>query len=281
MRVEWQTFTGGHQTVEAQFYFPTAPSDRLVLMCSGFPGAGATRFEQRHAAALAESGYTLCVIKHAGIRTDGPDAPFMINNAMRLHQARQKNETHLGGGPSTIQAWLNEPFIILDQLRHAFKRIDVIGNSFGAVAALWSLIKPGAPIDKIRTLLLYAGAQGVDSDPVQGIMRIWNPMFLSAPVITDKITLDSPASVSAGLKQAYADIAAKAKSLPASITLKYLVVAQDELLKFSDTQAFKNDVMGGRGEIIVDDLDKAYPAQGLLAHDTPDYPSDMLMELLA
>jgi hypothetical protein len=240
---------------------------------------GGTRFEQRHAAALAQLGHTVGVIKHAGTRLDVPDAPFMVNNAARLMQARQKGEKHLGGGPSTLKAWLNEPRIILNALRDAFPRIDVIGNSFGAIAALWSLIQQDAPLEKIKTLLLMAGAQGLPDDPAGVLIRVWNLALLSAPVIWDKITLDPPLSIIATMKEAYGEIAAKAGALPQSIHLEYLVAAQDELLKLSDTEKFDDKIMGGRGDITIAD-DRAYPAHGLLAHDTPDYPTEELLKLL-
>lgn len=282
MQVTWQTFESDGQIVEAQFYAPESKSDRLVLFCPGFPGRGGTIFEQRHAGALAESGYTVCVIKHAGTRIDGPDAPYMINNASRLMKARQKGETHLGGGPSTVANWLNEPFIVLDALRDAFARIDIIGNSFGAVSALISLLREGAPVGKIGTLLFMAGAQGVDADPVNGIMRVWNPVFLATPAIWEKITLDTPLSISLTMKQAYADIEQKAAAaLPESMKIVYLVVTGDEILKVSDTEHFRDRVMKGRGELVLDTIDRAYPAHGFMAHDTPDYPTEKLMELLS
>lgn len=281
MHVTWQKFHEGDQIVEVQFFAPDAPSRRLILFCPGFPGRGGTIFEQRHAAALAQfKGHTVGVIKHAGTRIDGPDAPYMINNAARLMEARQKGEKYLGGGPSTVANWLKEPLIVLNALRDAFAHIDVIGNSFGAVSALWSLVQEGAPRDKIKTLLLYAGAQGVDDNPMTGIMRIWNPMFLAAPAIWEKVTLDEPLSICATMKDAYAMIAEKAPKLPQNIDLKYLVVKNDEILKMADTEAFRTKIMQGRGDIVVDETGCAHPAYGFLAHDTPDYPTEKLMELL-
>jgi hypothetical protein len=280
MQVTWQKFHEGGQTVEVQFFAPESPSHRLILFCPGFPGRGGTMFEQRHAAALAQfRGHTVGIIKHAGTRLDGPDAPFMVNNAGRLLEARQKGEKHLGGGPSTVANWLKEPLIVLDKLRDAFSHIDVIGNSFGAVSALWSLIQPSAPVDKIKTLMLYAGAQGVDSDPFTGIMRVWNPVYLSTPAIWEKVTLDEPMSINATMKQAYADIAEKAGHLPHGMEIQYVVVDNDEILNPADTEAFKHHVMGGRGHIHIAG-DRAYPAYGIMAHDTPDFPTEKLMELL-
>lgn len=280
MQLTWQKFHQDGQTVEVQFFAPESRSDRLVLFCPGFPGRGATLFEQRHATALAQAGMTVAVIKHAGTRLDGPDAPFMVNNAVRLMEGRAAGDRHLGGGPSTVAHWLKEPQIVLNALRDAFARIDIIGNSFGAVSALWSLIQSDAPLAKIKTLLLYAGAQGVDSDPVNGIMRVWNPMFLAAPALAEKIEIDAPMSVNQTMKNAYADIAAKAGTLPAHIDIRYLVVTGDEILKVADSEHFRDQIMQDRGDIVLDTIDRAYPAHGLLAHDTPDYPTEKLMELL-
>lgn len=281
MQVTWQKFHEGGQIVEVQFYAPEKPSSKLILMCAGFPGMGGTRFEQRHAAALCEfKGHTVGIIKHAGTRLDVPDAPFMVNNAARLMEARKQGEKHLGGGPSTAAHWLKEPLIVLDKLRDAFTHIDIIGNSFGAVSAFWSLIQAGAPVDKIKNLVLLAGGQGVDSDPYTGIMRIWNPLFLSVPAIWERVSLDEPQSIFDTMKQAYDDIATHAGKLPHSMNIHYLVVENDELLRNSDTEHFKQHVMGGRGHIHILG-DNAYPTYGLLAHDTPDLTTEKLMEFLS
>ncbi len=52
MKVTWHKFDG----VEAQVFEPDAGSSAAILFCPGFPGMGATIFEQRHAAALVEEG---------------------------------------------------------------------------------------------------------------------------------------------------------------------------------------------------------------------------------
>lgn len=282
VRLTWQTFDGAGQNVEAQLWqSTTAPqATRLVLFCPGFPGAGAGHFEQRHAAALAHSGADILVIKHAGTRLDTPFAPAVVNNAQRLFEGRKHGHTHLGGGPSTAAQWLREPLIVLQALAHRYARIDMIGNSFGAVSALWSLCQPQAPLDRVGTLLLYAGAQGVDDgNPVIGIMRVWHPMLLANPMIAERVSLDPPQAIHDTMQAAYAEIAAKAPYLPHSISVTSLVVAADEILKRSDAEAFH--ALLGRGQIVDDTLDRAYPTANLLAHDTPDYTTEKLMELLS
>lgn len=278
MRIDWHVYHHEGRSCEVQLWEPDGPCEKLLLFCPGFPGRGGTMFEQRHAATFVEAGYTVAVIKHAGTRLDGPDAPFIVNNGARLAKGRREKETHLGGGPSTMLNWLWEPHTALKALQPAFKQIDIYGNSFGAISMLWSLTRPDAYFDNIRTLACVAGAQGVDTDPISGAMRVWSPMHLMNPIFWEKITLDDPNSIHDTMKIAYAEIAARAPSFPAHVRLKYLVVMQDEILKLSDTQAFKK-VMGDRGDIVIDDIDRAYPAMGFIAHDMADYPTEKLLEL--
>ena len=157
MIVSWKTFESHGRQVEAQVWEPAQPTDKCIIFCPGFPGAGATVFEQRHAAALADAGYALVVLRHKGTRLDGPHAPAMVNNASRL----SLGGTHIGGGPATINEWLAEPLTALRVLAAEYAHIDIIGNSFGALSSLWSLTRADAPLDNVRHLVLLAGAQGV------------------------------------------------------------------------------------------------------------------------
>jgi pimeloyl-ACP methyl ester carboxylesterase len=280
MKVEWTVFKHGGRVVEGQVFEPNTTSRKLILFCPGFPGAGATVFEQRHAASLVDAGYTLVVLKHNGTRLQGPQAPQMINNASRLMQARVNGETHLGGGPSTAGDWLLEPLTALGILADKFDDIHIIGNSFGALSSMWSLTMPDAPVEKVRTLLLMAGAQGFHGggNPAD-VMRIWRPEFVSVARITEKVTLNAPDQVVADIRECYQELPIRIKDLTTDIKLKYLVVSHDELLHLSDTEEFQAAI-GGRGEVFIDDIDKAYPDHGLIAHDMPDYPTEKLLEIL-
>jgi hypothetical protein len=113
MRVHWRVFQHGDQHVEGQIWEPEQPTGRVILFCPGFPGAGATLFEQRHAATLTREGYAVVVLRHCGTRLDNPAAPMMVNNGERLFLGRRDNQTHLGGGPSTVEYWLSEPLTAL------------------------------------------------------------------------------------------------------------------------------------------------------------------------
>lgn len=275
MKVSWHRFDG----VEAQVFEPVAGSNAVILFCPGFPGMGGTVFEQRHAAALVDEGYAVYVIKHKGTKLSGALAPVLVNNAARLAQGRAIDETHIGGGPAMIMEWMTEPLKALNVLHTAYDTIHVVGNSFGALSSLWSMTEEGAPLAKVKSLLLYAGAQGMD-DGEFGIMRIWKPEFLMAPRITDKVTLNDPFDVVKTINDVYRVLPRRVtEKLPPSIDLKYLVVERDELLNLADTKAFQAAI-GGRGEIVMDTVDHGWPDYGLLAHDTPNYTTEDLLTLI-
>lgn len=275
MKVTWEKFDG----VEAQVFAPYAGTRTVILFCPGFPGMGGTVFEQRHAAALVAEGYGVYVIKHKGTKLSGAMAPVLVNNAARLMQGRKADEKYIGGGAATIEDWLEEPYKALNVLHTAFDTIHVIGNSFGALSALWSMTQEDAAISKVKSLLLYAGAQGVDDGTEDGIMRVWQPEFLMASRITDKVTLNDPFDVVARLGKTYRSLPDRVKALPEAIALSYLVVDRDEILRVSDTKAFQAAI-GGRGKIVIDTEDHAWPEHGLLAHDTPNYKTEDLLALI-
>lgn len=279
MRVSWHSFEARGRRAEAQLWAPDAGSRRLILFCPGFPGVGATLFEQRHAATLVQAGYEIAVLRHAGTRLDSPSAPLMINNALRLSQARAAGETLLGGGPSCVADWLYEPLTALEALAPRYQHIVVIGNSFGALSCLWSLTEEGAPVAAVRHILLMAGAQGACADGGKtDVMRIWRPEFVGHPLVTGKVALEDPQVLVETMGRVYRDLPGRAAGLPAGIGLTYLVVAQDELLRLSDTEAFRA-ALGGRGTVVIDDIDRAYPDHHLMAHEMPDYPTEMLAAL--
>lgn len=280
MRVHWTVFEDGDNHVEAQIWEPEQVIDKVILFCPGFPGMGAPHFEQRHVATLAQEGYAIVVLRHCGTRLDSPTAPAMVNNGARLRHGRQNNQTHLGGAPSTVEYWLSEPLIALKTLTNIYQHIYVLGNSFGALSSLWSLTTPGAPLDKVRQLILVAGAQGVISeDPAQDIMRIWKPEYLTVSKITDKVSLDAPENTVSTLKNCYEALPERTWLLPPEIKMTYLVVTKDELMNRGDSERFQA-VIGRRGAIVMDDIDQPYYEHGLMAHDMPDYPTEKLLALI-
>lgn len=281
MKVTWCRLEAEGEAVEAQLFEPLGGSRILILFCPGFPGAGATVFEQRHAAALVEEGYSLAVLRHAGTRLDGPAAPAMINHAGRLRQGRVRGESHIGGGPSTLTTWLHEPLTALHALGDFYDEIIVIGNSFGALSALWSLTAPGAPLGPIRRLILLAGAQGFSAGVPGDTLRIWKPAFIAMPRIVERVSLGDPAVEAAVIKDVYERLPGRIQhALPPSIALTCLVVARDELLTLEDTERFR-ETIGERGRVVLDQTCRAWPEHGFLAHDMVDYTTESLMGLFS
>jgi len=270
MKVHWRKIGW----VEAQVFEPDAGAKDAILFCPGFPGMGGTIFEQRHAAALTDEGFAVYVIKHKGTKLSGALAPVMVNNASRLRQGG----SHIGGA-STVDEWMVEPLEVLKELDGKYESIRVIGNSFGALSALWSLTEKGAAIGKVKSLLLYAGAQGVNNGDPECIMRIWIPEFLRLPKITDKVDLNDAAEIVASLSRVYKALPERVAALPSDIAITYLVVEQDEILRLADTERF-NEAIGGRGKIVMDTVDHAWPEHNLWAHDTPNYKTDDLLSLI-
>lgn len=280
MLVRWHNYTDEQgRCAEAQLFSPEAPTDKVILFCPGFPGAGATLFEQRHAENLTNEGFAVVVLRHAGTRFDSPFGPFMVNNGARLKQARDKGETMIGGVPAAIDTWLIEPLVALKTLAKNYAHIHVIGNSFGALSSLWSLTSDTAPLDNVKSLLLYAGAQGTSDGSPMDIMRIWQAQFIAMPRVTEKVSLEPAPQIAATLLNVYRDLPNRMVRIPVSVPITYLVVENDEILKPFDTQRF-NDAIGGRGTIVMDSDDHAHPNAGLLAHDTPDYTTEKLLALI-
>lgn len=277
MIVEWQKF----DWVEVQVFKPETPTKKAILFCPGFPGAGASVFEQRHAGALTEEGFAVFVIHHKGTRLDNGFAPSLVNNSARLQQAYQNGEMHLGGGKADIAEWNVEPLYVLKAMAKEFDDIRVIGNSYGAISALWSLTEDDAPVEKVTSLLLYAGAQApIDGVLEQSVMRYWTEEAPKLPHVVAKVEFDLTKPFASVLQDVHAQLPERVKAkLPEHVKLTYLVVEKDEIIPISDTDNFKAAI-GGRGDIVVDTVDHAWPEAGLMAHDTPNFRTTSLLELL-
>lgn len=275
MQVEWQKF----DWVEAQVFRSGAPSASVILFCPGFPGAGSTVFEQRHAGALTDEGFDVIVIHHKGTKITGGFGPHMVNNSQRLQQAHKNGETHVGGGLADIAEWMIEPLIVLKAIAGSYDDIRVIGNSYGAISSLWSLTEDGAPIEKVSSLLLYAGAQGLYSNN-DGIGRKWSDEVRGMAHVAPKVEFDMAKPFSSIFRTVYEQLPGRVKErLPERIPVTYLVVEKDEILSLADTQQF-NDAIGGRGRIVIDTVDHAWPEAFLMAHDTPNYRTQDLLTLI-
>ncbi len=258
---------------------PDNGSNTVILLCPGFPGMGATMFEQRHAAAMVAEGYAVYVIKHKGTRLNLPMSPVMVNNAARIMEGRKNGDTHLGGGPATIDEWMSEPLRTLKVLHTAYDSIYIIGNSFGSLSALWSMTEPDAPVSKVKSLLLWAGAHGVDDGGEDSIMRLWQAAFLMDARITDKVTLNDPFEIVGTLRGIYKILPERVKKLPAHIDITYLVIERDEIIRAADTQAFQKAI-GGRGKVVVNAEEKGFMEHAFMAHDSPMLKTEELIGLI-
>lgn len=272
---DWQIFDG----VEVQVFKPVMPSREAILFCPGFPGAGAALFENAQAQNIVNAGYSLYVIHHKGTRTDAPQmSEFSINNADRLAQAMEKGEKHLGGGAATMDELLIEPLPVLKRLCNAFKAVHVIGNSFGALSALWSLTEKYAPRDKIGALILLAGAQGIDDGSEDCIMRIWKKEFIEKPVVAMQLDMPNTDAAIASIQRTYKELPGRVmEGLSEHIRLTYITIKADELLKVSDTMAFRAAI-GGRGDMVIDAEEKGNDTFG--AHYTPNLKTEDLLQLV-
>jgi pimeloyl-ACP methyl ester carboxylesterase len=278
MRIEWQKF----DWVEVQVFKPETPAKSAILFCPGFPGAGATVFEQRHAGALTDAGYAVYVIHHKGTKLDCGFTPMMVNNSNRLQDAYSNGEKHLGGGKATISDWMIEPKIVLQDIVNAYDDVKVIGNSYGAISALWSLTEDDVSCDKVSSLLLYAGAQATfECVQQQSVMRYWTEDAPTLPHVIQKIEFDTTQPFASVLHDVYKALPERVmEKLPAHVRLTYLVVEKDEIIPLSDTENFKAAI-GGRGEIVIDRVDHAWPEAGIMAHDTPNFRTSDLIGLIA
>lgn len=276
MKVEWQKL----DWVEVQVFKSETPSGHAILFCPGYPGLGGAMFEQRHASALTHEGYDLYVIHHKGTRTGGAMAPASINNGKRVQDAWENNENHIGGGAVTGEELLNEPSIALKAIADKYEAIHIIGNSFGALSSLWSLTSDGAPIDKVKSLVLLAGAQGINDGTDECVMRLWKPEFMAQPRYTEQFEVKDIPGAIVTIKKAYDELPKRVmEKLPAHVKLTYVVIEKDEILRLSDTLAFQKAIEG-RGEIIIDKEEQGFPAYMIGAHYTPNYKTRDLLKVI-
>jgi len=276
VKVAWQKT----RWAEAQVFEPEAGAREAIVFCPGFPGMGAAIFEQRHAAALVAEGYAVYVIHHKGTRLNRALSASSVNNGWRWQQALEAGETHLGGGPVRMEELLDEPQGVLKDMEGLYESIHVVGNSFGALAALKSLTEEGAAIDSVRSIVLLAGAQGVDDGTDECVMnRVWKAAYMELPAITDQIEVADTQNAIETLRDIYNALPGRVlKNLPESIPLFYVVVEKDEILRLQDTLDFQKAIEG-RGEIIMD-YDEGWPSHGLTPHYTANYRTSSLLKLI-
>lgn len=283
--MEWKRFKSGNQTVDARVIHPHSESGDLILFCPGFPGGGATIYEQAHADQVVVHNYTQIVLRHNGTILDGPKSDFMLNNIQYPKATTHHHDGWIGGKPSSIAGWLIEPQTVLEEVGFSYSNIYVLAHSFGAVALLNSLAnlhENGSHIlDKVQAVALLAPALGVlEGKEEENIMRIWHEDFLTSSAVLEKVALeDDPPSIQMAMKNIYRFLPQRVASLPGHIRFNLLHVARDEYIREEDVRGFAAACK--RGDVVIDTIDHPHKAHGGIdAHDMPDYPTEMLLQLI-
>lgn len=282
---EWKRFKSGNQTVDARVIHPRSESGDLILFCPGFPGGGATIYEQAHADQVQEEDYTQIILRHNGTILDGPHSDFILNTEQYPKATTHHHDGWIGGKPSSLAEWLVEPQVVLEDVGFAYSNIYIFGHSFGAVALLNSLanLHEGGHhiLERIRACALLAPALGtLHGSDEENIMRIWHEDFLASSAITEKIGLsDDPASFQMAMKNIYRFLPQRVAALPGAIRFNFLHIAKDEYIRESDVRSFADAC--NRGEVVIDNIDRSHRGRGGVdAHDMPDYPTELLLQLI-
>lgn len=282
---EWKRFKSDNQTVDGRVIHPPTESGDLILFCPGFPGGGATLYEQTHADQICAEEYTQIVLRHNGTILDGPHSDVILNSAQYPKATTHHHDGWIGGRPASLAEWLVEPQVVLQDIGFSYSNIYIFGHSFGAVALLNSLanLHEGGHhiLERIRACALLAPALGtLQGRDEENIMRIWHEDFLTSSVVRERIGLkDDPASFQIGIKNVYSFLPQRVAALPWSIRLNFLHVAKDEYIRESDVRSFAESCR--RGEVIIDTIDHLHKGRrSVEAHDMPDYPTELLLRLI-
>jgi pimeloyl-ACP methyl ester carboxylesterase len=261
---EWKHYRSGEHKAEARIVHSPIESGDLVVFVPGFPGGGATLYEQRHADLIRSEEYSQIIVRHNGTRLDGPYADEMLNVRQFPNAVPHRDGAFIGGAASSITEWLSEPQTVLEAAGPAFTSITVIGHSFGALAVLHSLCalqEQGKPVlDRVRKCILLAPTLGLVKGAPDDIMnRVWAPEFIESSAVADRIALDGTDQVRADLTAAYQTLPERVKQLPGHVSLVFVHVEHDEYLRQSDVEEFM-EASGGAGRLVLDTFDRYDPA---------------------
>jgi pimeloyl-ACP methyl ester carboxylesterase len=280
---EWKHYHSGDRKAEARIIHAPVESGDLVLFVPGFPGGGATLYEQRHSDPIRSEEYSQIILRHNGTRLNGSYADEMLNRRQFPNAIPHHDGEFIGGVPSSIAEWLCEPQTVLEAAGPAFTNITVIGHSFGALAALHSLCalnEQGRPVlDRVHRCICLAPAVGLLKNSADDIMRIWSPEFIEQAATTDKIALNGSEEIRKDLQLVYQGLPGRVKKLPGRVSMIFVPVERDEYLRQSDVEEFAA-AAGGNARIEVDRFDRHDPRHNLDAHDMPNYPTRALLDLI-
>ncbi len=219
---EWKHFTSKGRKAQGRLIHAPQESGDLIIFCPGFPGGGATLFEQRFADRLRVEEYSLLALRHNGTRLDSETADFMLNRRQFPKAVPFHDGQLIGGGTSSLAEWLTEPQTALESIGAEYTGITVIGHSFGAVTALNSLANLNEAghsiLERVRKCIFLAPAVGVLREHDDDVMdTLWNANFIASDMVTERVALNSPAEILQDLRCVYETLASRAAQLPQEI----------------------------------------------------------------
>ena len=281
---EWKHFTSNGRKAEGRLIHAPQESGDLILFCPGFPGGGATLFEQRFAELLQKEEYSLFMLRHNGTRLDSDTADFMLNRRQFPKAVPFHDGSFIGGGSSSVAEWLTEPQTILETLGAEYTNITVIGHSFGAVAALKSLINLNQIshriLERVQRCILLAPAVGLLREHEEDVMdTIWQPDLIASEMVTERVALNAPEYILQDLRNVYTGLGDDAKQLPADIKKIFVHVERDEYVRHEDVEEFAHYI-DPDSVFVVDKFERHDPRHGLDAHDMPNFPQQSMLDLI-
>lgn len=281
---EWKHLASGSSRAEGRLILAPRESGDLILFCPGFPGGGATLFEQRYAEILQKEEYSLFTLRHNGTRLDTDVADFMLNRRQFPKAVPFHDGDYIGGASSSIAEWVTEPQTVLETLGAEYTNITVIGHSFGAVAALYSLINLNNAshriLERINRCILLAPAVGLLREYDDDVMdTLWHPEFIASEIVTERVALNAPESILQDLRNAYVSLRDGAKQLPTGMKKIFVHVERDEYVRYQDVEEFANYI-DPDSIFMVDKFERRDPRHGLDAHDMPNFPQQSLLDLI-
>jgi hypothetical protein len=285
-RIEWKKFHTAEHSVEGRMIRPEHESGDLVLFCPGFPGGGATIYEQRHSETITKENFSQIIIRHNGTILNGEYSDAMLNkrqfpNVLPHH----REHNYLGAKLPTIEDWLLEPQTVLEDIGCNYTNIYIYAHSFGAVAALHSIANLNEinhpVIARIKTCICMAPALGtLEGSETENIMRVWQDGYTVSEMITGRVVFDERNNLKTSMRNIYQELPERISKLSGKLSIVMLHVAQDEYIREKDIRDFCKE-SGHEDSFMLDEIDRYIPTHGGMdAHDMPVYPTELLLELI-
>ncbi|MBD3238648.1 MAG: alpha/beta fold hydrolase [Candidatus Moranbacteria bacterium] len=218
----WVKLLNKKGSLQGKLSFKDALSRKLVIYVPGFPGDGATSFEQTYLDTLVKNKYTVFTLRHNGTVINTKLSFKYINCVKKQTKARFAKEKILGDRDDyTLNDWLKEPYLALGVLAEHFEDIYLIGHSLGGLCSIYSLLDfsltHGNLIHKVTRLVSLAGTTGIIRSKQSQILKRWQEL-LNFEIYQKAVQVGDSTKNLAYLKQAYQRIHKKsAQYLPKSL----------------------------------------------------------------